>query len=491
MKKEFFRRNTKVSIQNEYKLPPLINTVIWLDFTQTEMMMYEAFASNNNLDKYDVKLRQICCHPQIVDELKYILENCKTLEEIESKMSLYYKNDADKKHDEVLYADYKIKCIEERIKYTEAKVYKSHLKKHKIKIIINIPKLDPSYVKLMLKIKNKEIEIDEDEDQDEYYNKSTDDEEIIYKKNIIYEGTEQNKLEVKKEFIKLKKELPETLAITNLEERKNNYVNKYNILNNEWKGKIATCNYFTDVQERLKNIINDDDDNTEDCIICMDVIKKNDLGVTKCGHIYCYCCILEVLNKVGSKCPLCSKILNKNDLHRIVQIQPKVVTKEITDKHILINNVGTKLANLIEFLKKRNKHAIIFSQWDDLLHKVGKVLADAGIKNVFCKGNIWQRSKTIKDFNENDNIKVIMLSSESSASGTNLTKAEIVILLDPVYGTYEFRRNTEWQAIGRAYRMGQTKNVEVVRFLIKSTIEETIFNENINNDSKLKLMPTF
>ena len=58
-----------------------------------------------------------------------------------------------------------------------------------------------------------------------------------------------------------------------------------------------------------------------------------------------------------------------------------------------------------------------------------------------------------------------MLSSESAASGTNLTAASTVILLDPVYGTYEYRRNTEWQAIGRAYRMGQTKKVTVVRFL--------------------------
>ena len=160
--------------------------------------------------------------------------------------------------------------------------------------------------------------------------------------------------------------------------------------------------------------------------------------------------------------------------------------KEIKDKETLINKVGTKLANLIFYLKKNNEHSIIFSQWDDLLRKVGDVLDDYGIKNVFCKGNIWQRNKAIREFSDNDKIKVIMLSSESAASGTNLTKAKTVILLDPVYGSYEYRRNTEWQAIGRAYRMGQKNKVKVVRFIVRGTVEEEIYNLNNQEDKKIE-----
>jgi len=150
----------------------------------------------------------------------------------------------------------------------------------------------------------------------------------------------------------------------------------------------------------------------------------------------------------------------------------------------LVNKVGTKLANLIYYLKKSNEHTIIFSQWDNLLVQVGEILDTYGIKNCFCRGNVWQRDKSIRTFNSNDDIKVIMLSSESAASGTNLTKASQVILLDPVCGTYEFRKNTEWQAVGRAYRMGQTKTVKLIRFIIKDTIEEEIYNQNQQEDSK-------
>jgi SNF2 family DNA or RNA helicase len=79
-----------------------------------------------------------------------------------------------------------------------------------------------------------------------------------------------------------------------------------------------------------------------------------------------------------------------------------------------------------------------------------------------------------------------MLSSASAASGTNLTAATTVIMLEPISGTYEYRRNTEFQAIGRAYRMGQTKKVTVVRFIVKDTIEEDIYNANKQEDLKYK-----
>ena len=77
-----------------------------------------------------------------------------------------------------------------------------------------------------------------------------------------------------------------------------------------------------------------------------------------------------------------------------------------------------------------------------------------------------------------------MLSSESAASGTNLTKASQIILLDPVYGDFKYRKDTENQAIGRAHRLGQTEQLEVVRFIVKESIEEEIYNTNIEEDKK-------
>jgi SNF2 family DNA or RNA helicase len=67
---------------------------------------------------------------------------------------------------------------------------------------------------------------------------------------------------------------------------------------------------------------------------------------------------------------------------------------------------------------------------------------------------------------------VIMLSLDNAASGTNLTQATHVILLEPVAGTKSQATATETQAIGRAHRVGQTKQVTVVRFIMRNTIEQ-------------------
>ena len=108
------------------------------------------------------------------------------------------------------------------------------------------------------------------------------------------------------------------------------------------------------------------------------------------------------------------------------------------------------------------------------------------ILNVFCRGNCYQRDKAIRDFNTDDKIKVIMLSSDSTAAGTNLTKATQVILLDPIYGDYKYRKGQERQAIGRAHRLGQMSKIKVIRFIIKDTIENEIHQLNIEEDKMHK-----
>jgi SNF2 family DNA or RNA helicase len=203
--------------------------------------------------------------------------------------------------------------------------------------------------------------------------------------------------------------------------------------------------------------------------------------------MYCFLCIKEMVQS-NPKCPQCMKPIKQNDINMISfeDLSAKANTKEIKDKVSLITKIGTKLANLIFYIKNCKEKCIVFSQWDDLLKKVGDVLDTYGIKNVFCRGNVWTRDKAIRDFTNKDDIQVIMLSSESAAAGTNLTRATKVILLEPVSGTYEFRKNTEGQAIGRAHRTGQTEQVTVVRFIIKDSIEEEIYNENIIEDAKFK-----
>lgn len=495
MTTQFFRRNTKKSVEDENKLPPLKGNIVNLNFSKTEWMIYNAFLANPNVDKFSVTLRQLCCHPKIAEELKSTIANCKSLDEIEKVMVKHYESMMKKADQKVRVMQYKIKCLQRKLKIAEWKQYARCLRQigYKVKFELDDDideKYEEEMINLAHSLNEEEINIPLLKDYDDILKDDEETKDNKKKKLIIVSHQNKDKI------IKLTNYDigDKTMERVNLENAENSALSKLKDLQQDYIGKRSTYDYYTEVMGRLKKTTNieknesdsdsdsSSDDDKETCGICLDSITGNDLGVTKCGHIFCYNCVKPFIEK-KNKCPMCNKHTKESEIYMIAKEIPKEIdSKEFKDKRELVNIVGTKLANLIFFLKKNDKHAIIFSQWDDMLRRVGDVLNEYGIKNVFCRGNVWQRNKAIREFNSDDKIKIIMLSSESAASGTNLTKAEMVILLDPVYGTYEYRRNTEWQAIGRAYRTGQTKQVQVVRFIIKETVEETIYNMNKKSD---------
>ena len=64
---------------------------------------------------------------------------------------------------------------------------------------------------------------------------------------------------------------------------------------------------------------------------------------------------------------------------------------------------------------------------------------------------------------------MFLISLKAGGLGLNLTAADTVILYDPWWNTA-----AENQAADRAYRMGQTKSVQVYRLIAKDTLEERI-----------------
>lgn len=138
---------------------------------------------------------------------------------------------------------------------------------------------------------------------------------------------------------------------------------------------------------------------------------------------------------------------------------------------------GTKVTHLIAYLKTytskpHNHRIIIFSQWDNLLLGIMETLKNFDLPAMMCKGNVFQKKKAIENFKTNSYYKIILLSSKYAASGLDLIEANKVIFIDPVYGDFDTVKQIEDQAIGRAHRLGQQNPIEVVRFLIKDSIEE-------------------
>lgn len=452
-----FRRNTKKSVSVEYTLPPVKEVIRWLKFSATERMMYNAHLADPNNNKFGVYLRQLCCHPQLADATKHALSNCKTLADIEKMMVSHYKDEMD---NAVIACD----KLKERIKKSENKL-------HRVELRIKVRKLKK--LKKMLGVKD-DSDSDSDSEEEEIDEDQLNNDISTYYAQVLASGGEfkeeksVSRTEIKENISKLEARLSEA--------------------NDVLDGKTKTYNFFLTVLEKLKNatIKEDGEEDEDECAICMDDIPEDNVGVTQCGHIFCYEC-LKIWIKKAHNCPMCKRQLKDNEVYVLSYEKKKKMEHRDLDREELIDNIGTKLADLVYYLREQDTHTIIFSQWDDLLHKVGHILNENKIKNVFCKGNVFQRDKAIREFDRADgDIKVIMLSSEKAASGTNLTKASQIIFLDPIYGDYRYRKDQERQAVGRAHRMGQTKELTVVRFIIKGSVEEEIYHLNKVDDAKYK-----
>jgi len=545
LSKNCFRRNTKKGTSDEYQIPPIEERIEWLKFAPTERMMYNAYLANPNNNKFGVFLRQLCCHPQLAEETKNILSTCKTLKDIEKMMVQHYKTGMETSEHKVKILNKRIKLVQKKIRKLERKQAKKLKNKNKNDVSDSDSDSSDSEVDIDELLKNdiidnpKEIDSDEDDDEEDSPKKKPNKQIIVQKGKAVI--ADINKPKPDKKDFNLKEneddilfqimaqavgsgQIKGTITIGNLKESLVPMQQKLKVLTKDFEGKRTTYEFYKNVVERIRktaksetdttssdkqntefnkelggdtnvmnmisNQVNKSPDDDETCAICLDEISEDSIGVTKCGHIFCYTCIKTIVSQSHS-CPYCRKKVKDDEVY-IISYEMKKKTDDVNksqdakDKDTLINEIGTKLGNLIFYLRESNVHTIIFSQWDDLLRKVGKVLSENGIQNVFCRGNVHQRDKAIRDFTTNDKIKVIMLSSESAASGTNLTKASEVILLDPVYGSYEFRKNTEGQAVGRAHRIGQKNIVKVTRFIIRDTVEEEIYKMNVSENDKHK-----
>lgn len=259
---------------------------------------------------------------------------------------------------------------------------------------------------------------------------------------------------------------------------------KIKLIKDEITHLTSRRSHFTSLNDRIKEITK------ELCPICYDHIEK--VTLTKCSHIFCEECINEYTKgKTIVECPMCRTQLDiKKDIG--YDIQKKIDNSEneedlslITDYEEHINRWGTKMAYLIKLLQlviaqDDSNRIIIFSQWKKMLELVGSALDLCNIKNVYLKGNIHVMSKNIRKFKTDNNIRVIMLSSDTCCSGSNLTEASHIVLLDTVNGEKGQANAIEEQAIGRSARLGQTKSVKVIRLIMKDTIENEYYNKNVS-----------
>jgi len=113
--------------------------------------------------------------------------------------------------------------------------------------------------------------------------------------------------------------------------------------------------------------------------------------------------------------------------------------------------------------------ALVFSQFTSMLAIVKKHLDQRNIAYEYLDGQTRNRKERIEHFQSAADCGVFLISLKAGGLGLNLTAADYVFLLDPWWNPA-----VEMQAIDRAHRLGQTRQVFAYRLICRNTVEEKI-----------------
>lgn len=117
---------------------------------------------------------------------------------------------------------------------------------------------------------------------------------------------------------------------------------------------------------------------------------------------------------------------------------------------------------------------LVFTQYVAMARLIEQHLSAAGVPHQFLHGGtpVAQREAMVRRFQAADDehgVPVFLLSLKAGGTGLNLTRADHVIHVDRWWNPA-----VEEQATDRAYRIGQTKPVQVHRMITQGTIEERV-----------------
>lgn len=161
--------------------------------------------------------------------------------------------------------------------------------------------------------------------------------------------------------------------------------------------------------------------------------------------------ILQGLMKLRQICDS-PAILNEDEKFPNHSIKLEELAREITE------NIG-------------DHKALVFSQFLGMLALIKGKLDELGVKYEYFDGSTSapDREKAIQSFQNDNEVRVFLISLKAGGVGLNLTAADYVYIVDPWWNPA-----VEQQAIDRTHRIGQTKNIFAYRMICKDTIEDKI-----------------
>lgn len=234
----------------------------------------------------------------------------------------------------------------------------------------------------------------------------------------------------------------------------------------------------------VRNLVNSWSDGTVTCSICMDVVERPTL--TPCNHMFCFECIQSSYQHDSArKCPLCRSCAGTECLQELTttvaeatdqdtyytqDVGGKMVEMPMKTKEEITNDckvTSSKIQTLLDMLQQ-NRKTVVFTQYHIASNALCKEFSKRNIRFVSIQGRMSpkQRQASIESFQQNIDVKVFIMTLKTAAIGITLTAASSVVFLEPVQ-SQALRK----QAVGRVWRIGQTRPVTVTTLVTPDTID--------------------
>lgn len=144
---------------------------------------------------------------------------------------------------------------------------------------------------------------------------------------------------------------------------------------------------------------------------------------------------------------------------------------------------ANRMLELLEEGTSEGRKMIVFSFFLDTLDGIVQLLGDRCIGPLDGSVTAAKRQQMVDQFNQAPAGTVLAAQIQSGGTGLNIQSASLIVLCEP-----QLKTSTENQAISRAYRMGQSRDVIVYRLLAENTVDEELMNLI---DAKQNVFDTF
>ncbi|MFC7666821.1 DEAD/DEAH box helicase [Hymenobacter humi] len=175
----------------------------------------------------------------------------------------------------------------------------------------------------------------------------------------------------------------------------------------------------------------------------------------------------KILRNLDEHGPASTQFLLLQGLTRLRQIanHPRLADDTYTHESGKLREVMRMIRNVVA----EGHKVLVFSQFVQHLALVRAALDERQAAYAYLDGATRDRPSEVARFQENEDLKIFLISLKAGGIGLNLTAADYVFILDPWWNPA-----VEAQAVDRAHRIGQTRPVFTYKFITQGTVEEKI-----------------